>query len=231
MNPYSETDDRPKWHMAALQKVFFACPNLTSFALYVYGNYGGCVRRSPRHPLIHTFQLNGEEKFPPLVSLSLDGYQMQSSQWVHWRDKLDWHILTSLSLGPTLNPGMLEVLTGVATHLRALKVETWAREGRDDCPELEDFLRSFDTLEQLTVRGHFASKRALCNHAGLRRLCLHSVELPRDGARRPVLDVAGLKELDAKCPDLETLEIDIYRDKSNGWVSTQPYHKGSTHLT
>jgi hypothetical protein len=115
---------------------------------------------------------------------------------------------------------LLKRFTGHAIALRSLTVKTWAGEGKDTCPELEDFVMSFHTREKLTVRGHFLSTRALCNHPGLKQLCLYSIELPRDGAGRPTLDVADLIQLDAKCPDLEELDIDIYRD-SSGWVSAQ----------
>jgi hypothetical protein len=246
VNPFYDEKGKPNRQIPQLQKLFFACPNLKSFSLSIRGNYGGCVQgRIPHHPRVYSFQFIGEETFPPLESLSLDGYYMRDldgyymrdyedseddfvtvkdlHEWDYWRDNLDWANLKSLSLGPQPNTDLLKRFTGYAKALRSLTVQTWAEipeKRKDISPALQKFLKSFDTLEELTVRGHFVSNRALGRHPKLKRLCLHSIELPRDGARRPTLGVADLNGLDAGCPDLEELEVDIYRDTS-GWVSTQ----------
>ncbi|KAH8909408.1 hypothetical protein BR93DRAFT_965517 [Coniochaeta sp. PMI_546] len=215
VNPYYSKSRPPIQRFPRLQKMFFACPNLKSFSISVFRNSRGYAVWVPHNPRIDTFQLTGEETFPPLESLSLDGYRIEDEQWAHWRDKINWSDLTSLSLGPEPNTDLLKRFQGLAKCLRSFKVQTWAGEGKDICPELEAFIMSFDSLEQLEVRGHFLSVRALSHHTRLRQLCLHTMELPREGARRPTLDSAGLSELDAHCLDLETLEIDIYRD--SGW--------------
>lgn len=203
--------------MLGLQTLFFACPNLKSFSLSVHGNYGGCMVQMPNHPQFYTFQLTGTEILPPLEHLSLDGYPMKPEEWLFWRDNLDWSCLKSLSLGPQPIADLLQYFTGYATNLTSFTIQAYAREAKDHCPALEAFLLSFNTLTRLTVKGRFASSRALSNHSQLRHLCLHTIEIPRDGAHRPTLDVASLNELDVNCPDLETLELDIYRDDE--WVS------------
>jgi len=237
VNPYCEEGDMPNRKMLGLQELFFACPNLKSFSLAVHGNYGGCVRVVPRHPMVKSFELSGKETFPPLQYLSLDGYPMEHGEWMRWREGLNWSNLASLSLGPRPDLDrmtrsgsnahaeslqLLKRLTSSGVHaksLRRFELRNWAGEGRESCSVLKRFLASFETLEQLTVKGHFVPVRAVCNHTGLRRLCLHAIELPRGAAvARPTLGVAELSELDARCPHLEELELDIHRD-SNGWVS------------
>ncbi|KAL2015122.1 hypothetical protein VTK56DRAFT_6296 [Thermocarpiscus australiensis] len=221
VNPYyvMPDSDQPNRRMLELQNLFFACPNLKSFSVSVYGNWGGCVIRTiPLHiPRYYWFKFTGHETFPSkLESLSLDGYRMVPDEWIHWREKLNWSNLTSLSLGPQRSTELLELFRGHTTAVRSLTVETWAGEGDDHYPQLEEFLLSFGSLEQLTVRGHFVSNRALGHHPRLKRLCLHAIEVQRGGAPRPTLSVDDLRELDANCPDLEVLEIDIDRD-SSGW--------------
>jgi hypothetical protein len=242
VNPYNDTPEQQNRRIPGLQKLFFACPNLKSSSISTYGNYGGCVIRIPHHPRIFTFELTGEETFPPLESLSLRDFKIE-----HWRGIFDWSGLRTFSLGPQRITTVLQLLKGHANALRSLTVRAWAgeaeeyeeleedygeeesdgeeeeydtyRQYRRFCSNLEDYLLSFDTLEQLTVKGHFVSNAALGHHPRLKHLCLHNMELPLYKAHRPTLDVASLGELDANCPDLETLEIDIQR--SNEWVSTQ----------
>lgn len=229
VNPHCDWPNMPNRRIPALQKLFFACPNLKAFTLRVSPDYGGCTGpRRKYHPQVYNFELSREEIFPPLESLSLDGYSMRREEAKRWRDGLDWEKLTALRLGPnpirygrnwTQRPStyLLKFFTGHAKALRNLKIEAWAGEGDDDCPVLEEFLMSFDTLEEISVRGHFVSSRALGHHPRLKRLALHTIELQREGARRPTLDAADLSFLDESCLDLETMEIDIHRDEA--WVS------------
>jgi hypothetical protein len=222
VNPFYERGGTPNRLMPGLQKLFFACPNLKSFSLGLFGNYGGCVMITLRHPLLRSFRLTGEETFPPLESLSLDGYNMESDEWDHWRDGLDWSKLSSMSFGPETCDPILQYLTLSRVHvgsLRTLSVQSWAEEDMTSYPELEAFLMSFENLEQLTVKGHYLANHAMYNHPGLKKLCLHAIELPREGSGRPTLGAADLSELDIRCPKLEELEIDIHRDGA-GWVST-----------
>ncbi|KAB5533552.1 hypothetical protein GE09DRAFT_363426 [Coniochaeta sp. 2T2.1] len=224
VNPWHPQGDGPNSHMLQLQKLFFACPNLKDFSLGVWGNYGGCRRPRVEHDMVFSFELTGEETFPPLESLSFDGYNMEKDELAHWQDRLNWSKITSLKVGPQHSPFSSVALfrrlvrSGVhANSLRSLTVTCWATDGNDSCASLERLLVSFTGLERLTVKGHFiADKHAVFNHPGLKKLCLHAIERDRRGAPRPVLDAADLVGLDAACPDLEDLEIDICRD-STGW--------------
>ncbi|KPM35888.1 hypothetical protein AK830_g10676 [Neonectria ditissima] len=235
VDPCFDTRDEPNRRIPRLQQLFFACPNLKSFSFSTYGGYGGCFTRRPFHRRVFGFQFTGEEIFPPLESLLFSSH-MGLDEWPHWRDRFDWSNLRSLSLGPQLDTEFLELLTGHAKTLRSLTAETWAGESdmvheeddditdeemnagradRDMCPQLEGFLMSFDTLERLTIRGVSVPILSLTMHSGLKELCYHLIELPRGGARRPTLSVVDLEELDASCPDLELIEIDI--DRQSGW--------------
>ncbi|KAB5513566.1 hypothetical protein GE09DRAFT_1295011 [Coniochaeta sp. 2T2.1] len=225
VNPWHPQGDGPNSHMLQLQKLLFACTNLKDFSLGVWGNYGGCMAPRVEHEMVFSFELTGEETFPPLESLSFDGYDMEKEEWAHWQDKLDWSKMTSLKVGPQHSPYSSVALfrrlvrSGVhANFLRSLTVTCWATDGNDSCASLEKLLLSFKGLEQLTVRGHFiGDKHAVFNHPGLKKLCLHAIERDRRGAPRPVLKAADLAGLDAACSDLEDLEIDICRDNS-GWA-------------
>ncbi|KAK0625013.1 hypothetical protein B0T17DRAFT_617160 [Bombardia bombarda] len=160
VNPYHDTEEKANRTIPAIQELVFSCPNLKSLALCVVGNYGGCMRPPVYHPQVYSFRLVGDETFPPLESLSLDGYRMGSDyrapeEWPHWRDRLDWSRLRALGLGPQpMHANILEYVAGYATALRSLTVQTYAEEGEDLYPQLEAFLLSFGSLEELN---HFAN--------------------------------------------------------------------------
>lgn len=221
IDPFTDYD-APNREMLALQQLFFACPNLQSFFLSLHGNYGGCIIRVVRFPQIHSFELTGRETFPPLKELSLNGYQPSIEESVHWRNRFPWSGLVSLKLGPQRNVDFLELANSHVISLRNLTVETYYDQSEDDCLPLEGFLRSFNTLESLTVKGHFLSSGAFSNHTGLKHFCLHTIESPRSDETRLTLGGIGLYDLDINCPQLESLELDVQRDGE--WVSTKsPY--------
>lgn len=227
-SPWYDTREKPNTVIPDIQKLFFACPDLKSFSLSIRNNWGGCLRPRVHHEIISTFEFKPDEDvtFPLLESLSLDGYDMDSElEWPHWRDGLDWSRLKTLKLGPdpryASGPTMAHLLKdfrGHATSLRSLTVETWASEGNEKCYPLEKFLKSFDTLEEFTVRRHFIPVEELLTHTKLKRLCVHCMENDRhEGTVRPTFDVQDLTLMDTSFPDLETLEIDIARDASGEW--------------
>lgn len=228
-SPWRDTPEKPNTVLPNTEKLFFACPDLKSFSLSVRNDYGGCMRPRVHHEIISTFQFaqsGNEVVFPPLESLSFSGYDMDADEeWPHWRDGMDWSQLKRLNLGPDPRyaggPTMAHLLRqfkGYANTLRSLTVQTWADEGHETCHPLESFLESFDTLEVLTVKRHFVPVEKLVRHERLKKLCLHCIELQRpEGTVRPTLDVVDLDMLDASCPELEHLEIDISRDKQGGW--------------
>ncbi|KAM7201154.1 hypothetical protein V8F33_003566 [Rhypophila sp. PSN 637] len=227
VSPWEDTPAKPNTVVPDIEKLLFACPNLKSFSLSVRNNYGGCMSPTIHHGVTKTFQFASSNAvtFPPLEFLSLSGYDMSNEEWPHWRDGLDWSRLKNLDLGPdpvrSRGPAMADLLgrfEGHATALRTLTVETWAAEGAETCPPLLSFLESFDTLEELTVKGHFIPVQNLARHRKLRRLRLHCIEVRRpEGSRRPTYGVADLALLDETCPGLETLEIDISRNASGKW--------------
>ncbi|KAI0147788.1 hypothetical protein GGR57DRAFT_475858 [Xylariaceae sp. FL1272] len=217
-------------HMLSLQKEFFNCPNLKSFSIRVYGGYGGCIipRPAPQSGWRHCFRLEGAEVFPPLESLSLSGYRFDVDQWVHWQRGVQWERLKTVCLGPRDSMDFLKLAAGYAGSLRTLKVELYDDEWIDGeeesedyrlrCAPLEDFLRTFTSLESLTLRGrHLGDLTVIANHPRLKHLCLHSLE-PEDYyddgemVIRPVLTTEQLVELDKALPYLESLELDIYRN-------------------
>lgn len=219
--------NEPDQVILGVQELLFACPNLKSFSFTDYKDFGGCGGPEisfDDHPPVRNFRLTGDETWPPLESLSLNGYCPTPEEWIHWQHGINWTKLTSLTIGPQGDEpsrDFLECLRRSRLHagsLRSLIVQTYETDSK---PLVGDFIMSFDSLEQLVVKGQFVPCRAVCNHPRLKRLCLHDLELPRPGrAPRPTPNIADLSELDRRCPDLEELEIDIYRDKS-GWVRSE----------
>lgn len=211
----SEERAGPNQDILGLQKLLFACPNLTSFSLSITGGYGGCMRTIPRFRNVYSFQFSGDEIFPPLEELSLSGHRLSEEEWEHWRKGLQWSKLRSLALGPRYMADFLKLAAGYANSLRNLEVQVYTDgdvNGKTHCPPLQHFLTTFTSLESLIVRGYHVPLGPIGHHSGLRDLCLHSFELVKEGYLRPTLDVEQLQELDKMCPDLQTLEIDLYRD-------------------
>lgn len=111
-------------------------------------------------------------------------------------------------------------MAGHGTQLKHLKVEAFASQPESCCGGLGEFLVAFDTLETLEVRNYKCSIETVVTHTRLMKLCLHNAEPWPGEPPRPVLSEAELVLLDTCCPNLESLEIDIQRDK-NQWVSWQ----------
>ncbi|KAJ5238783.1 hypothetical protein N7468_003402 [Penicillium chermesinum] len=222
VNPFKErlTGNRRAQNreMLRLQELFFACPNLRSFSIDVYGNYGGCVRKMPLFPRVLCFQLTGSETFPPLEHLSLDGYKFGVEEWPHWRQKFSWGNLRSLSLGPQKCEVVLSLIKTCTLNLKSLRVEKYSDNGPGDVlPDLESFLGSFNTLERLTVNGYSVSSAGISNHPNLKHFCMHTIEPFNSDTTRKTLEPMELYDLDINCPHLESLHLDIQRDGE--WVS------------
>ncbi|KAI0157376.1 hypothetical protein GGR57DRAFT_65122 [Xylariaceae sp. FL1272] len=215
VDTYTEREG-PNRRILALQQFFFSCPNLKSFSLNMSGGYGGCVIRIPQYEQIRNFRFTGDESFPPLESLRIDGYHFPEVEWKHWQQKMQWSKLRSVNLGPQFSASFLELAAGYAESLRHLKVDMYHYHGRDPrqgCLALENFLRTFTSLESLTVRGcHLSSVSPIANHPRLKRLCLRSVEPASSIHQRPTYSMDYLSELDESLPHLETLELDLHRD-------------------
>lgn len=226
VNPFNERrmanrendNTEPNREILKAQNLFFSCPNLRSYAISLYGNYGGCVFVVPQHPQIRSFQLSGTEKFPALEELSLNGYHFGTNEWPHWRDRFPWTGLKSLNLGPQDSEGPLSLLKNYTLSLKSLKVEKYADGGPGyELPELEVLLRSFNTLESLTVNGYSVSSGVFSNHPNLKHFCMHTIESPDADVERRTLGPMELYDLDINCRQLESLEIDLDRDGE--WVS------------
>ncbi|KAI0188000.1 hypothetical protein EV127DRAFT_368631 [Xylaria flabelliformis] len=217
VNPFTESEG-PNRRILGIQKLLFACPNLKSFSLEIVGGYGGCVRSVPRFQRVYSFEFSGDETFPPLEELSLSGYpfsgyRLGEAECENWQKKFQWSNLRSLTLGPRYTANFLNLAAGHAKSLRELKVQLYTDADREtNCPPLEDFLKTFTSLESLTVKGYQLPIDPIANHPGLKNLCLHSFEPEYGDNTRPTLSVEQLQELDRSCALLETLELDLYRD-------------------
>ncbi|GKZ88290.1 hypothetical protein AnigIFM59636_008147 [Aspergillus niger] len=202
----------PNRQILTLQKLFFKCPHLRSFSLSVVKQYGGCVIRMPRHPVIWSFQLTGEETFPPLEHLSLDGYWLDDKQWKYWRDGLQWDKLVSLAVGPQRCAGLFQMLAGHATSLKSLNVCSWQGEGKYEREGLIELLSSFDSLETLVLNGIMCPVEAIARHSNLSTLCLHEEESASTAHPRQVLTAEELSHLDVSCPKLKSLQVGVKRE-------------------
>lgn len=208
----------PNRQILTLQKLFFKCPHLRSFSLSVVKQYGGCVIRMPRYPVISSFQFTGEEIFPPLEHLSLDGYWLNDKEWTYWRDGLQWDKLVSLAVGPQRCAGLFQRLAGHATSLKSLNVCSWQGEGKYEREGLIELLSSFDSLETLILKGYKCPVEAIARHSNLSTLCLHEEESASKEHPRQVLTAEELSQLDVSCPKLKSLQVGVKRENDQ-WVS------------
>ncbi|RAK94542.1 hypothetical protein BO79DRAFT_283822 [Aspergillus costaricaensis CBS 115574] len=211
VNPANDRN-RPNRQIPTLQRLFFKCSHLRSFSLTVMRQYGGCVIRMPRHPVIWSFQLTGEETFPPLEHLALDGYRMDDQQWRFWSDGLRWDKLVSLAVGPQRCAGLFRCLVGFTRSLKILEVSVWEGEGDDEREELIECLSSFDSLETLVLKGYMCPVEVISRHSNLSTLCLHKEESARKAHPRQVLTAEELSQLDVNCPKLKSLQVGVRRE-------------------
>ncbi|KAI1287849.1 hypothetical protein F5Y03DRAFT_380258 [Xylaria venustula] len=220
VNPFYENGG-PNRNLEAIQTLLFTSPNLKAFSLKMYGDYGGCEGPPmPRFGLVDAIRFSGNEIFPPLEELSLDGYRSGVRQdviepeWEQWRRRFQWPKLRSLTIGPQSMRGFLDLASGYATSLETLTVQVYDdADSSTSCPQLENFLTTFASLQSLTVKGYHLPLEPIRNHPDLTHLCLHMPEhIVTTDPPRPTLDVKQLEELDESFPRLETLEIDINRE-------------------
>ncbi|KAI3340742.1 hypothetical protein F4824DRAFT_452040 [Ustulina deusta] len=211
VDPFDE-DRGPNKDVLGVQALLFTCPNLKSFSLTSLLDYGGCAPRIPASGTVSSFRFSSDGKpFPALEDLSLNGYRLGQNEGGHWVEKVQWSKLRSLSLGPQNTTAFLQLASSYATFLRDLTVQVYPGAAHGQ-PLLEEFLMKNSSLESLTVKGHYVSPRVVGFHTGLKHLCLHSFEPVGKSQTRPAFCPVQLQELDASCPYLETLEIDLHRD-------------------
>ncbi|KAL3492438.1 hypothetical protein BJX62DRAFT_109393 [Aspergillus germanicus] len=212
LNPFDQPNAESHCVPAA-QRLIFNSPNLRSLSLTLWWRYGGCVVSSPRYPVTTSFQFSGNEVFPPIEELSLDGYgnRMSDDEWTHWRDRFDWSKLCSLTLGPQDASGVLDRFAGYATALTSLEVRAYLGERSENREGLEALLYAFGSLRTLKLEGYICSVEAVAQHKGLEELWLHEDESARAAKERSVLTADHLEYLDRECPRLKTLKVDIKR--------------------
>lgn len=213
----------PNIRLLNLQKLLFACPALRSLSLTTVDQHRGCALRRLMFPAISNFKLTGAETFPPIQSLTLNGYQICHLEWPHWRDHFPWDGLASLTLGPQPDLHTLSLITGFARSIRHLTLSAYSDDDQVPSEDVDRFLLSFDTLVSLDLRGLSYSVRAVVNHPNLTRLCLHALEpTPVQGTTletqpRRTLTAQDLENIDAQCPLIQDLELDCNRPGTE-WV-------------
>lgn len=216
------TFGRTKAGEVDLNKIFAACPNLRNLSVSTDRFIRGCgMGGRTSGAIIRPYEYTPGKRAPPLESLSIEGYHMNSLEASHWRDGFKWDILKSLTLGPEDNKGIFDAFPSSLLSLTILEILAWPtkRPGEDRTYKdeaLDAFLLSFNTLETLIVKGYSPSIGAVANHHSLKHLCLHEIE--QVYTPREFIETSELQELDALCPDLEYLELDISQ-KDGSWVS------------
>lgn len=213
-----DLDETVRPALLNIQDLFFSCPNLTS--CYLAMEDGHTPSGSMTYNYFDTFELKGDEVFPPLRHLSLDGRYIGEDEWPHWRDRFPWPTLSSLEIGPQslYLCRTLDQMTGHARFLKTLKLKVLHGKGEIPCESLERFLSSFDTLETLELRNYSCSVGVITQHTRLRHLYRHIDESWESQQFRDVLSSEDLEYLDTRCPHLETMELDIERQDDH-WVS------------
>jgi hypothetical protein len=202
----------------ALDEWFDAFPNLRNLSLKIDRMPSGCIMGHSTGLTVAEYEPSPGQPVPALESLSLSGYHIEEGELPSWREKISWSTLKSLKLGPQTNRRIFEVIPGDYLFLKTFKIST-LNKNRIDNSELNTFLLSFDTLENITAKGYTPSLQAIGNHSHLKHLCLHQIEIPNH--RRQFLKVKYLDELDRVCPKLQSLELDISQIKGK-WVSIAP---------
>ncbi|KAJ5091351.1 hypothetical protein NUU61_006221 [Penicillium alfredii] len=191
--------------------LLFECPNLSTLSLSALSYSQRTTRFFVPRPNVF---LIGNQSFPPIRDLTLNGWQIYDAELFLWRDRFPWTLLTSLSLGPEPTHQVLRIMAGYPRTLKQLKVEAYAGEGESACLALAEFLSPLSQVESLLsleLRNYFCDMWPIVQHSKLVNLCVHNTEPWTPGEARRVLSVEDLVLLDEHCPNLETLDLDIDR--------------------
>lgn len=200
-----------------LQKCLKTFPNLTSLSIETNRERGGPTQGDRFFSArMEPLDLAENETFPPLTELSLSGYLPMEAEWKHWKEKMPWSQLKSLSLGPIRTDGFLGPIIGLVQNLSAFSISIHDGFLADTHPDLDRFLTSFDKLEHLDVKGYSLSINTITHHPNLQSLTLHTLE--KTDRERPILKPEEILYLDQQCPKLRYLEIDIHQ--RGEWVSS-----------
>ncbi|KAJ5357643.1 hypothetical protein N7541_004801 [Penicillium brevicompactum] len=158
--------------------------------------------------------------FPSVEHLALDMYDLGSEiLTLGPNGPFNWSSLRSLELGGSeweYASKNMKLLTGRMVNLRRLQVSRNRSDVRESCRNLENFLESFDTLVDLTMFNCFVPFDAIACHTNLINLCVHHDETWKSDAVRHVAETEDLINLDASCPYIESMELDIER-VDNDW--------------
>ncbi|KAL3483098.1 hypothetical protein BJX62DRAFT_231218 [Aspergillus germanicus] len=186
LNPFDQHNDKNRCVTTA-QNLIFNSPNLRFLSLTLWWRYGGCIVSRLQYPVTTSFQFTGNEVFPPIESLSLDGYgnRMRGDD---------------LTLGPQDASGILDRFAGYATALTSLEVRAYVCERSENYAGLEALLYAFGSLRTLKLEGYICSVEAL-----------HEDESASAAMERKVLTADDLEYLDRACQGLKTLKVDIKR--------------------
>lgn len=197
-----------------------SCPNLKSCS-WVAGNpKETVVGETPNDiegSVIH-------KPFPFLEHLDLYQYYIGTQMWHGWEDHFNWSSLSSLEIGQGLfAPENLNVMTGRLSNLKRFKITGNNVQNEELCQSLENFLVAFDTLVDLELLNCFVPIHVITQHTRLANLCVHIFDTWNFLDSRTVFESEDLISLDALCPQLENLQLDIERDtEKEDWVCVSP---------
>lgn len=196
-----------------------SCPNLKSCS-WAVRHPNKLIGRTP-----DDFEGSSVHKpFPFLKHLALYQYYIGNRMWHGWQDHFNWSSLSSLEIGQGLFASEnLEVMTGRLNNLKSLRITGSDIQNEEICGSLEKFLVAFDTLVDLEILNCFVPVHAIARHSRLVNLCVHTGDTWNCQDSRTVFENADLISLDALCPQLENLELDIERDtEKDDWVCESP---------
>ncbi|KAJ5090532.1 hypothetical protein N7532_009216 [Penicillium argentinense] len=205
-------------YMQAFRDLFFSCPNLKSCSLTMMGP-------APPPQQLTRIELTGQEIFPPLQHLALNGHSIHPDEWSNWRTQFPWSSLTSLEIGPQPHyvEDFLGQLSGVTSQLSSLekfKISVWAGQEEEVAEDrLKRFLLSIDSLQTLEITNYDCTVETVAAHKKLRHLVVRLSENWDSQESYDPLSSSELFHLDRNCPQLETLEIYFERvgDDGNQW--------------
>lgn len=184
------------------QKFLAKFPNLHSLSLFI------TCRESQVSPNRSSSGAHVDATFPQLKNLTLDLSFVPEEVWKPWWKLIPWGELDVLIIRSrrSLNPSILSGLTGLPMRLRTLNL------GQDivgiDKKTLNQFLLSFDTLQELYMRRHNCSVSTIANHSKLSKLVVCGYEL--DGSEHhPVFVSTDLEYLARQCPNLRVFHCHV----------------------
>ncbi|KAJ5620376.1 hypothetical protein N7510_004360 [Penicillium lagena] len=191
--------------------LLLSCPNLKSFSV-------GKLFQDPPipEPASCDVEWASGDMLPPIQSLSINGGQIGGPNWARWEDTICWPSLSSVSIGP-LSMHACAALNRLNGQARFLQSFTYLCACSHSQARLSQFLASFNTLKSLEVTKTFCFVKDVALHTQLTNLSLHVNEWSRFRQDKATLSCEDLEYLDAQCPNLQKLALDINPDNEE-WV-------------